>query len=193
MKPCSKNRKTLTWLALGNLDAGRATTLREHVATCEGCRCYLEELAKVTASISAAEMTADIVATETFHRKVVAAVRAEGTLIARPANAELFRRILPKWRVALPTLGGVAVALAVGWLLISRQRPGVPPPAPSSAQGDLPHNLDADFRPTIANYRMAANQSLEKLDQLLSEQGSRKLPPAPVYTASTFITTDVSN
>jgi hypothetical protein len=40
---------------------------------------------------------------------------------------------------------------------------------------------------------MVANESLEKLDQLLSEQRNRKLPPAPVYTASTFITTDVSN
>ena len=44
MKPCSKNRKLLAWLALGNLDDKQATALREHVATCEGCRSYLDEL-----------------------------------------------------------------------------------------------------------------------------------------------------
>jgi hypothetical protein len=33
---------------------------------------------------------------------------------------------------------------------------------------------------------MAANQSLETLDELLTRQGIRSLPPAPVYTASMF-------
>jgi hypothetical protein len=40
---------------------------------------------------------------------------------------------------------------------------------------------------------MVANQSLEKLDQQLSEQASRKLPSAPIYTASAFMAADVPN
>jgi len=193
MKPCSKNRQPLALLALGNLDTELATALREHVVTCEGCRRYLDELAKVTASISAAEMKADIVATASFHRKVVAAVNAEEPRFVWPTIGGFLRGTLLNWRIALPTVGGIAVVIVAGLLLISRQRPGLPLPAPSSAQGGLTHNRVADFRPTIGNYRMVANESLEKLDQLLSEQGNRKLPPAPVYTASAFMTADVSN
>jgi len=193
MKPCSKNRKLLVWLALGNLDTGRATTLREHVATCEECRCYLDELAKVTTSISGAVVKTDIVATASFHRRVVAAVKAEERRTVWPRIERFLRGTLVNWRVAVPALGGIAVVLMMGLLLISRHQSEVPVPTPPSSQNGSAHNLDADFRPTVANYRMVANQSLEKLDQLLSEQGSKKLPPAPVYTASTFISADVSN
>ena len=44
--------------------------------------------------------------------------------------------------------------------------------------------LTGDPPPTIANYTMVANQSLEKLDDLLTRQGSRNLSPTPIYTAS---------
>jgi hypothetical protein len=193
MKPCSKNRKLLAWLALGHLNAGQATILREHVATCEGCRRHLDELEKVTASISAVEMTADIVATASFHRRIVAAVKTEERRPVWPRTREFLRGTLLNWRVAVPALGGIAVVLVVGLLLNSRPQSGAPLPTPSKSQSGLTHNLDADFRPTIGHYRMVANESLEKLDQLLSEQGDRKLPPAPVYTASAFIAADVSN
>jgi hypothetical protein len=192
MKPCSKNRKLLAWLALDNLDAEQATVLREHLVTCEGCRRYLDELAQVTATLSAAEMKADIVATASFHRQFVAAVKAEEPRFVCATIGAFFRGTLLNWRVALPTLGGIAIVLVVGLLLTSRPRPEVPLPAPASAQNGPAHNLDSDFRPTIANYQMVANQSLEKLDQLLSEQGSRKLPPAPIYTASAFATAGAS-
>jgi hypothetical protein len=39
--------------------------------------------------------------------------------------------------------------------------------------------------PTIANYQRTANQSLEKLDALLTCQNKRALPDLPSYTAST--------
>jgi anti-sigma factor RsiW len=90
MKPCSKNRKLLAWLALGHLDAGRATILREHLATCDGCRCYLEGIAKVTARISAAEMKADIVATEFFSPK--SCRRCKGGRISHCATG--YRRVI---------------------------------------------------------------------------------------------------
>jgi hypothetical protein len=38
--------------------------------------------------------------------------------------------------------------------------------------------------PTLSNYQMVANHSLEALDELLTRQGNRNLPPVPVYTAS---------
>jgi anti-sigma factor RsiW len=192
MKPCSKNRKLLAWLALGNLDAEQATALREHLVTCPGCRRYLDELSSVAATLNAAEIMTDIEATASFHQRVIAGIKAEEPPFARPGIEKFFRGTLLNWRVALPTVGAVAVVLVVGLLLTSRQQPEVPLPAPSSAQSGSDHNLDGDFRPTIANYQMIANQSLEKLDQLLTAQGSRKLPPAPIYTASAFATAGVS-
>jgi hypothetical protein len=193
MKPCSKNRKLLALLALGNLDAEEATALRDHVATCQGCRCFLNELAKVTASISAAEMNTDIVTTATFHRRVVAAVKAEEARTVWPNVGGFFRGTLLKWRVVFPTLGGIGIVFVVGLLLNSQPKSGAALPGSSKSQSDSAHSRVADFRPTIANYQMVANQSLEKLDQLLSEQGSRRLPPAPVYKASALIAADVSD
>src|SRR5262245_8968836 len=126
MKPCFKNRKLLAMLALGNLEAKPATALREHVATCPGCRCYLDEVAMVTAGISAAEMKADIVATASVHRRVVAAVKAEERRTVCPTIGGFLCGTLQNWRIALSTIGGIAVVVLVGLLLISRQRPGVP-------------------------------------------------------------------
>jgi hypothetical protein len=192
MKPCRKNRKLLAWLALGNLDDKQATVLRDHVATCDGCRCYLDELGKVTASISTAGINTDIVATASFHRRVVNAVKAEERSVGATIEGFL-RGTLLNWRVVLPTLGGIAVVLVIGLVLTYGHRSEVPVPTFSSAQNGMPHNSDADFRPTIANYQMVVNQSLEKLDQLLTEQGSKRLPPAPIYKASAFVTADISN
>jgi hypothetical protein len=39
-----------------------------------------------------------------------------------------------------------------------------------------------DLPPTMANYRMVADQSLEKLDELLSQQANRNLSPVAVLT-----------
>jgi hypothetical protein len=41
-------------------------------------------------------------------------------------------------------------------------------------------------RPIPALRQMIANQSLEKLSELLARQGNKNLPPAPLYTASSF-------
>ena len=43
-----------------------------------------------------------------------------------------------------------------------------------------------DLAPTISNYQMIANHSLEKLDEVLTTEGNRNPPPAPVYTVSSF-------
>jgi hypothetical protein len=56
----------------------------------------------------------------------------------------------------------------------------------ASTQTALVSDADDDLAPTIANYQRVANQSLDKLDALLTRQGNRPLPPMPIYTASTF-------
>jgi anti-sigma factor RsiW len=182
MTPCSRNRKLLAWLALGELDARRAAALRAHIQTCDGCRRYLEELSTVTERLAAAEMTPDLQASESFHRRWVGRLRAEQPgslwriLAAPPAAARL------NWRVVLPVLG--AAALVIAMLSIVVRQPGVSLPAPTSVQAVLPPVPRSDLPPTIANYQKVANRSLDALDDLLTRQGNRNPPPAPIYTAS---------
>ena len=74
----------------------------------------------------------------------------------------------------------IAAAFVVG-----RQRETAPLEQRSLHTAALPE-LPKHLAPTVANYEMMANQPLEKLDELLTKQGSRNLPPAPIYTASTL-------
>jgi len=181
MKPCSKNRKLIAWLVLGSLETERAIPLRKHIETCAGCRNYLAGLTNLTATIKATEQKTDIQATAAFHQKVTARVK-EGE---QASLREVLQGTLLNWRVALPAAVGLAVVFAV-WLL-SPQQPYAPSPTSSSATVTAATKFDSDLEPTIAYYRTVANQSLEQLDQLLNEQGSRNLPPAPIYTASALV------
>lgn len=184
MKPCSRNRKPLAWLALGELDARRAGALRAHIQTCAGCRRYLEEISTVTERLAAAEMTPDIQASESFHQRLAGRLRAEQsgslwqTLAAPLAAARL------NWRVALPVLG--AATLVIATLSIVVRQPAVSPPAPARIQAVSRPGPESDLPPTIANYQRVANRSLDELDELLTRQGNRNPSPAPIYTASMF-------
>ncbi len=183
MKPCTKNRELITWLLLGNLENERATALRRHLETCEGCCRYLRELAELTATVKATEPELDIEVTASFHQRVVAKVQAERAMPSRAIITESLRTHLLNWRVALPAAAGLGVMLAM-WLLLSPV-PFTRSPASSSTPINAATKFDSNLQPTVANYQMVANQSLEKLDQLLNDQGKRNLPSVQVYTAST--------
>jgi anti-sigma factor RsiW len=184
MKPCTNNRKLLVWLALEELDTRQAEALRSHLQTCRGCRQYLMEISNVTKKLAAAQISPDVQASEFFHRELVARLREEKSESVRETTKALFRAGLLNWRVALPVAAAMAV-LAVG-LVVQRQhsRADIPLPVQSTARVVPGQNPDTDLPPTIANYQMAANQSLEKLDALLTAQARKALPPALVYTAS---------
>jgi anti-sigma factor RsiW len=182
MKPCSKNRKLLAWLALDELDARRAGELCAHIQTCEGCRGYLEEISAVTESLAAAEVRPEIEASESFHRRLAGRLEQPASLwenlVAQVAAARL------NWRVALPALG--AAALVIATLSIPLRQPVVSPHAPIGVQAVLPPAPRSDLSPTIANYQRVAIRSLDELDELLTRQANRNPSPAPIYTASIF-------
>ena len=81
------------------------------------------------------------------------------------------------WRLTMPA----AVALVIGLVTFVAPwgRPAVSLPVPPA--------VPVDLAATVANHEMIASQSLEGSDELLTEQGNKRLPPAPVYTASAFI------
>ena len=184
MKPCSTHRKLIAWLALDALDVQEAVDLRAHLETCEGCRRYLEEISNVAERLIAAETEPEIPPSEFFHQRVVGRVRAEESGSFSETVVARLRAMLLNWRVVLPVIGATAVVIAV-WSVFG-PRPGVPLPAPTGVQAALTSNPKHDLDPTISNYQMVANRSLEELDELLTRQGNRNPPPTQLYTASTL-------
>src|SRR5271157_2422020 len=190
MKPCARNRKRIAWLALGALEAGQARELRAHLETCERCRGYLAEMSGVAGALEAAETGTGLQTSESFHRRVADALQA----VPRPvavANvwasaltwlAGWYRGPAGEWRVALPVAGALAIALVV--LSVLAPPHTAPRPVLTSVPVHPAAGLSSDLLPTLANYRLAANHSLEAFDDLLTRQGKRRPPPGPVYTAA---------
>ena len=184
MKPCSKNRKLIAWLALGELEARTASVLREHLAVCDGCRHYLEDISNVTQKLADAPPASAVQASESFYQRVAEKLEADEARSIGENLTALIRGVTLNWRLALPAT--VALLVAAFALVILWHPPRNVPPPPPAVQVASGPGSDSDFAPTLANYQMIAGQSLEKLDEVLTEQGNKALPPAPIYTASTF-------
>jgi anti-sigma factor RsiW len=189
MKPCSKNRKQIAWLALGTLDARTATALREHLNRCAGCRRYWEKISNVTKGLAAAAPDSDLEASEHFLHRVANKLQAAESQSALETLAAWLRGAMPDWRVALPAC--VALLIALGVAIAMRQNSNLSPAVPRAVQVASRPSSESDLAPTLANYQRAARQSPEKLSELLNRQGNRPLPPAPLYTASDLELADV--
>ena len=178
MKPCTEKQKLIVWLAANALNLHESHQLRLHLETCEGCRRYLAEISNVTEKLVPAEMNPDVQESEHFHRQVAGRLRA-----AKPDSlGEILVAYFPRlnWRVALPVMA--ALTLAGGVTAFWPQAPKLVAPFPPAAMSAARQN---DLAPTLANYQRVANQSFDKLDALLTQQGKQTLPPMPIYTAAT--------
>ena len=184
MKPCAQNRKLIVWLASNALDARQTQQLQAHLETCEGCRRYLAEISSVTERLVATESNPDVQASESFHRKLAGKLRAAKPDSIGEILAAYFRGTLLNWRVALPAIAALVVVGVT--VAIWRQPPRVSSSPRAGTQTAAVAEADSVLAPTIANYQRVANQSLDKLDELLTRQGNRALPSMPIYTASTL-------
>ncbi len=190
MKPCSKNRKLIVWLKLGALDARKAAALHDHLALCEGCRRYWEEISNVAEQLASAQPDSSLDASECFHHRVAEKLRAAKSSSVLENLAARLRGSMPNWRVALPALA--VLVIAVYALVAPRRHPDISLPAPPAVQIESASASESDLAPTIANYQKIANQSLKKLDELLTRQGNERLPLTPVYTASSLALANAS-
>jgi len=184
MKPCAQNRKLIAWLSLNALEARQTRQLQAHLETCEGCRRYLAEISSVTERLVATESNPDVQASESFHRKLAGKLRAAKPDSIGEILAAYFRGTLLNWRVALPAIAALVVVGVT--VAIWRQPPRVSSSPRAGTQTAAVAEADSVLAPTIANYQRVANQSLDKLDALLTRQGNRALPSMPIYTASTL-------
>ena len=179
---CQK-QKTHCLAGAGRVDIRQARALREHIATCEGCRRYLAEISKVTKRLAAAEANPEVQTSERFHRKVVGGLRTAKPDSLLEILAAGFHGAWLNWRTALPV---AAALMVIGLaLVIPRRPPKVASPPPASIQFASVPDADSELAPTIANYQRVADQSLDRLDALLTRQGNQTLQAMPVYTAST--------
>ena len=189
MKPCRKNRKPITWLALDALDAEATQALRAHIQTCAGCHGYFEEISRVTTTLRMAQPAPDVKASSSFHRNVLHALKSEGNKPAWSKLMAALRLTSLNWRVALSVLGAAAVVLVVASVLF--HRPAGPAPDPRVAQIPAATSSATDLAPTLSNYQTLANQSLDKLDEVLTRQANQRPAPASIYTASAFSSRNV--
>ena len=177
MKSCLTNRERIALLAMDALDVQREQELRPHLADCAGCRSYLEEISSVAGTLRAVESEPVSQPSASFHRNVVGAL----TAAQRGSAGEILLAhiwSLVTWRRAWPAF--TAVALVIAAWLVTLRRAETPAPAPLAARAVTPAALKSDLQPTFSNYEMAAHQSLDKLDELLTEQGNRNPAPAAI-------------
>ncbi len=124
----------------------------------------------------------NLAATAFFHQRVAEKLQAVGSSSVLKDLAAWLRGTMLNWRVALPAIAVLVLALLA--VVASGHHPALSPAARATVQAVSASNSESDLAPTIANYQRVANQSLEKLSELLTKQGNKRLPPAPVYTIS---------
>lgn len=182
MKPCRRNRKHITWLALGALNAQASQGLRAHIEQCAGCREYLDEISRVTHRLSGRDSLPQVQASDEFHERLLNTLRVDQTEwlpVLQPARA-----IKQRLRMGLSLVGAAAAVLLL--VSIFWRHAATPRPSPLPVLADASSSKSGDLAPTVSNYQMVANQSLEKLDELLTRQANRHHAPGSVYTASTL-------
>jgi anti-sigma factor RsiW len=184
MKVCTKKRKRIVELALDALESGPAQELQKHLESCAGCREYLAELSRLNNRLHVAGEGDSSEASDAFHERVMRALRDETAPSGYAAVVAWLQEARLVWRVAVAGLGGLAVAIAA-WLVLAGH-PGAPSTASAPAPTPVSHELGAELPPSVANYRIAANRSLEQLDDLLTQQANRHESTRLIYTASAF-------
>jgi anti-sigma factor RsiW len=128
MKPCSKNRKLIAWLALDALDAEKRRRFANHLALCEGCRRYWEEISNVTERLASAAPDSNLEASEVFHHQVAEELQAVESGSVLENLAAWLRGSMLNWRVALPAIAVLVIALLA--MVAPRHHPAASLPAP---------------------------------------------------------------
>lgn len=176
MKACRNTRKAIVLLVAGELEPREAERLRAHSKICPACAHYLQEMTAVSEALLAGANQPDVEASASFHSAVVRRLRSREPA----AGWHWFEQLtsIEKWGLA-------AAALAVGLIVLSAifVRLSHGPPS-DMIKNNVPSRPEPELAPTLSNYQIVANRSLEEFDGLLTRQANRALPRAPLYTPS---------
>jgi anti-sigma factor RsiW len=182
MKPCRRYQKLIAWLVLDELDPRQKASVQSHLDECGACRGYFEEMTQLTGALKPKAHLPSIEASQGFHQRLVCNLRkTDSQSKFSDLLLECFRSRW-SWRVALPAAGAVVLGVLVLFAPSHPANDSVRMPPTREVAAAQP--VKSDFDPTISNYKMVADQSFERLDQLLTEQGRKNLTPTAIYTAS---------
>jgi hypothetical protein len=164
MNSCSRNQKQIAELMLDGAAYRESPSLLEHLAHCDNCRRFADDLSLVQLNLKSMEPPSGIETTEKFHQDLVARIRLEKASFSRPIFSGLLGTI-KSWRL----IGFGAGALALFFFLLNvipePEKPQkIPVPLVSTP-------IQKDLSRSVYHYQQVANQSLDGLDALLTQQG----------------------
>jgi len=174
MKSCRTNHQDIVLLAAGELEPGKAQQLRAHAKTCPACARYLQEMSAISDTLQTAAAEPDLETSPAFHSSVLRGLRSR----EQPSAWSWFEQLsgTEKWALAAACLAAVLMLLSAVFLKTSYTPPG------NIANNNVARHVEPELAPTLSNYQIVANRSLEEFDGLLTRQANRGLPHTRLYT-----------
>ncbi len=167
MKNCSIYRETFASLALGQVPEGKAEPLRKHISNCPECSAYYNQLQTMLAMAKRTD-TRPMEVPQRFARDLRMRLRADAE-----AKQNKFS-IFTLWQdLPLLKLGAVAVVLLfLSTVLMVRHFSKHNTRVTASVAEQTLTTVQSPVKePSLLNYRQAAFQSPETLEQLITRHG----------------------
>jgi anti-sigma factor RsiW len=184
MNPCAHHKKALALLAAGVLETDERHRLEQHLLECPQCRQYWEEISEICNEHSmATDRVPSLEASDEFHRRLVRQIQTAESAPQPGGLFPIFNWLMSsRWRIALST---AAVTVLVVVLVQFRPRTEIVESISSIAKPKAVKVARADSQPSFLAYRLAANKSLEALDDLLARDASKTSGSYGTITAAT--------
>ena len=138
----------------------------------------------MTERVASPQPDSNLEASELFHHKVAERLEALEYTSVLMNPAAWLRELRLNCRLALSTIALLVIAVIA--LVAPRHQQTASRSAPPTVEFLSTSDPAIELAPTLANYQMVAHLSLEKLDELLTRQGNKRLPPVPFLTIWSF-------
>lgn len=182
MKPCPEYQQDISLLQAGALSSAESAHVRAHLTRCAGCQEYAEQMSALCDDLAEASTSVpQLEPSSGFHQRLLRRLQSE----AQPKLGvfQSLRHWVVEWRPGILTgATGLAALIILATLPRQASMPSLNPSARQTAEG---RRMLARLQeqPTYSSYRLAANVSLEKLDELLTAQAGRGVQGGETFTA----------